>query len=112
MSARDFTQLSLGRGSSLLKIDLVNDVAAHFGAFAGSAIYPKLVVEAREKELGLDASGAAGVLGSFPMEALQRIRWRERPVPESLVADLSRIARDMLAGGENGLALPGAARIE
>jgi predicted nucleotidyltransferase component of viral defense system len=151
VSTKDFTQISLGAGSALLKIDLVNDVATHFGALATSAIYPKvdglrnmlsnklsalyryepkdvadiwaiakhvrfswqdLVLEAREKELGLDASSAAGVLGSFPAGAFQRIKWRERPSPESFAADLARIARDILEGGENGLASPGVARIE
>jgi hypothetical protein len=37
-----FTRLSVSRKGATLKIDLINDVAAHFGPFVGCDFYPKV----------------------------------------------------------------------
>jgi hypothetical protein len=59
--------------------------------------------DARAKEAGVDAYAAAEIIGSFPADRFELIKWRSPPKAEAFMEDLRLIQREILACGENSL---------
>lgn len=66
------------------------------------------VAEAGQKLLGSSSVALAELIRSFPPDRFDSIRWRRRPDPDRFLADLQRMARDLLEVGPNSLAPPDA----
>lgn len=62
------------------------------------------LAEATEKELGIDAITVSDLIGSFPGDLFDAVKWCKRPDRDSFYADLQCMARDILEVRENSLA--------
>ena len=58
---------------------------------------------AEKKESGLDAVSLTEIVTAFPGDLFDAVKWRKRPDPERFLADLKRIANDMLDVAPNSL---------
>lgn len=143
---KDFTRLTITYSSepgNSLQIDLINDVAPHYGTFNHDPVLgkvdswenilsnkltalfrsePKDVVdiwalskhesfswktvmsEAKSKEAGVELEVIYDILLSFPIEAIDEIKWIHRPPDRKvLTTDLKSIADDILFARDNRL---------
>ena len=140
--SNNFMQLFISKDDFELKIDLVNDVAPHYGEFLFdealgkidslrnilsnkfSALYrfePKdivdiwiicknfkcnfkeIIIEAKNKEAGVDPVSIFEILSSFPVDKLNLIKWIRKPDPIQFKNDLSIIADDIFNARENSI---------
>lgn len=141
--SNNFMQLFIVKDGLELKIDLVNDVAPHYGEFLFdrvlgkidslrnilsnkfSALYrfePKdvadiwiicknykcdfkeIIIEAKNKEAGVDPVSIFEILSSFPIDKLNLIKWVSKPNPIQFKKDLAIIADDIFNGRWNSIA--------
>ncbi len=65
--------------------------------------WKKIVTEAKSKEAGIDAIVLYDILRSFPIQAIQNIKWITHPDPTIFQQDLLTIAEDILYGRDNSL---------
>ena len=63
----------------------------------------EVMAEAGRKLGGIDAAELADLFRSFPPSHFERIQWRERPDRRDFLADLARMAEDLMEGGRNSL---------
>jgi hypothetical protein len=139
-----YTQLFLTKldKSLELKLDLINDVAMHFGDlghskemgridswrnilsnklsavfryeakdFADIWIIAKsrefqwreIMSEAKTKEAGIDPIALFEIIGSFPPEEIQAVKWNTQIDENNFTSDLKTIANDILNGKANSL---------
>lgn len=140
--SNNFMQVYISKDDLELKIDLVNDVAPHYGEFLFngvlgkidslrnilsnkfSALYrfePKdiadiwiicknfkcnfkeIIIEAKNKEAGVDPVSIFEILSSFPVDKLNLIKWICKPNPLQFKNDLSIIADDVFNARENSI---------
>jgi len=140
----NFTQLFLVKAAKSLelKLDLINDVAAHFGDlehnetigpidswrnilsnklsavfryeakdFADIWIIAKsrafswrdMVFEAKTKEAGIDPIALFEIIGAFPVEEIEAVKWNMPIAEDDFIADMKTIAADILHGRANSL---------
>lgn len=81
-----YAQISVAKEGTGLKIDLVNDVAAHVGSFVEAPLFPRV--------------------DNFRNMLSNKLSALYRHEPKD-VADLKQICLDILGGGPNTIALPG-----
>ena len=121
----------------LLKLDLVNDVASHFGEIQKTPIFdrtdsirnilsnkltalfryaakdvvdireialhekitwPEIIMEARQKEWGLEIPIIAEILQGMPQKEFDGINWVKKPAWEVFRADIDAIVLEMMGG--------------
>lgn len=63
----------------------------------------EVMAEASRKLGGIDAAEIADLFRSFPPDHFEKIRWRQPPDRRLFLADLARMADDLIAGGSNSL---------
>jgi hypothetical protein len=67
-------------------------------------VWVDLLIEARTKDVGIDAVAIAEVLTGVPQTAFSDILWRSlAPTWPSFIADVQQIAHDLLTGEDNSL---------
>lgn len=130
-----------------LKIEFINDVAAHYGSISHVPIlghidswrnilsnkltalfrsepkdvtdihalallkefnWKEIVVEAKNKEAGVNPETIYDILRSFPLQFLNTIKWINQPNTEVFESDLKTIADEILYGKDNSLCFHGA----
>ncbi len=140
--SENFLQLFLIKEEKELRVDLVNDVAQHYGELIEdntlgivdslrnilsnklSAIFRyeakdiadiwiicknfkcnmrDIITEAKNKEAGVDPVAIYEILGSFPINKFDLIKWIKKPDPEIFKKEILQIAEDILYGKENSL---------
>lgn len=80
------------------------DVAdIHAIALHGNFNWKEIVLEAKDKEVGIDPVVLYEILRSFPLRELKNIKWITEPDPSVFQQDLLRIAEDILYGRDNSL---------
>ena len=141
----DYTQMYIFHRTQpnvRLKIDLINDVAIHFGGFQtnkklgkvdswrnilsnkicalfrfepkdiadiwilsknNNFLWKEILIEAKQKELGVEPDVICNILKSFPIEQLKIIKWVSIPDYRFIKNDISVIADEILLGSENSL---------
>jgi hypothetical protein len=62
-----------------------------------------IVMEAKNKEAGVEPGVLYTILKSFPVELLNSIKWTREPDYRQIRADLDRISEDIFYGRENSL---------
>ena len=68
--------------------------------------WSEVLHDAGEKEMGMFAGIPSDLLRSFPPHLFDSVQWRRRPDRDRFLADLIRIADDLLEVGPNSLAPP------
>lgn len=69
-----------------------------------SFLWPDIIGEAKEKELGIDPISISKLIMDFPTEYLDTIKWQKRIDKGVIASDLSKIAKEILYGRVNSLA--------
>ena len=67
-------------------------------AMRESIDWTKIIIEAKEKEAGLDIRHVCGILKGMPLEKFESIVWIEKPDWQTFSDDIGRIVLDMLEG--------------
>jgi len=66
--------------------------------------WEEIINDAKRKDSWIDEVTAAKLIGLFPMEKVQRVKWIENPNFSKISEDIKTISKDILLGADNSLA--------
>jgi hypothetical protein len=65
--------------------------------------FKEIILEAKNKEAGVDPVSIFEILGSFPVDKLNLIKWIDKPEPIKFINELSIIAEDIFNARDNSI---------